>query len=603
MGLCIVRRIAAGIVVVAVATGLAAQQPPVLVLPPRAANAATGSQLLPTLVGQTVSAREALCWHEFAAGNVPTFLRTLTPVTTSAWIQGQLRTATFWCTRDYVGIGDDTNWFRMPMTPMLAQQLADRLECALPTRRMVDAIWAAAPVKLAPFPYSPAVYDITSVSLFHQHHLQIEQQRAGQSQSLLVAGTKKDVVASALIAQWPGRVVIYGWHQISGAPIQPLSKVHTSSYVDYSHGVRLVAREVVVDGVRTTIDAVLADPVLHPLLGDEGPFSSWRYPAGTAESFPLHDAFATGLPQLTSWRSTFVAPTAVAASPPPPSGDAMVVRVMDPAGGTEVLRLSSGLVRDVGVQADLLCEHRPSLSANGFERIGVFVRDRADGAFDGTSSRVGECYALTWDGGDGRLRCLRATGGVLTDLLPQPRFVTGTAWRRFRLEAVGNVLTFWLDGERLLQVVDTTHAAGAFGIGFHEYFATNANMRGTRADSFHADVPGAFTLRLQPGPQSGRLRVRRERGIPGDSYFTAFTIVPGAFPNGWFFGLDPALGDVLGFLQSGHPLFVGALDAAGAHTFDVWGLPIGLPLQAVAVELDPTWRWLSPSPPVATVTH
>jgi hypothetical protein len=34
----------------------------------------------------------------------------------------------------------------MPMTPTLAQQLADRLDCVLPTARMVDRIWAAAPL-------------------------------------------------------------------------------------------------------------------------------------------------------------------------------------------------------------------------------------------------------------------------------------------------------------------------------------------------------------------------------------------------------------------------------------------------------------------------
>ena len=117
-----------------------AQYPPSLLLPPRASTAVTGSQLLTQLQGLSLTARETLLWHEFAAGNVPNFLRTLVPVTTQAQIQGQTRTATFWCTPDYVGVGADADWFRMPMTPTLAQQLADRLECVLPTRRMVDAI-------------------------------------------------------------------------------------------------------------------------------------------------------------------------------------------------------------------------------------------------------------------------------------------------------------------------------------------------------------------------------------------------------------------------------------------------------------------------------
>ncbi|HEX5050776.1 MAG TPA: hypothetical protein VFZ65_03290 [Planctomycetota bacterium] len=575
-----------------------AQYPPSLVLPPRAATALTGSQLLPHLQGLSLTDREIVLWHEFAAGNVPSFLRTLVPVATQAVIQGQLRTATFWCTPDYVGVGTDADWFRMPMTPTLGQQLADRLECTLPTRRMVDACWAQAALQLAPFPYSPSVYDILSVDLFYQHHLHIETQRAGQPQNLLTAGIKKDVVASALIASWPGRVCIYGWHYQNGTPIQPLSKVHTFAHVDYSHGLRLVARRMEVDGVRTTVDAVLADPVLHPLLSDEGPFTSWRYPAGTAESFPMRDTFPATGPQLQSWLPKFTTPVSVAASPPPPSGDATVLRVMDPAGGTESLRLVPGLARDLGWQATLLCEHRPQLAADGFERIGIFVRDQAAGAFDGTLSQQGACYALTWDSHDGRVRCLRVQGGTSTDLLPAPLFVPGTAWRRFCIDAVGSELTFTLDGERLLQTNDTTYASGDFGIGFHEFFTTNTNMRGTRVDSCDADVPGAFALMLQPGLSPGELHVRRERGVPGDVYFTALTVLPGAFPNGWFYGLDPTLDDVVGFFLSGHPLFVGPLDGEGRHDFAFAGLPLGLPLQGVGLDLDPSLRRLQASAPV-----
>lgn len=264
-----------------------ARFPPGLVLPPRPLGAPTGSQLLTQLHTLSLKDREILLWHEFVAGNLPPFLRHLVPIQSQATIQGRLHTATFWCTPDYVGLGADSDWFRMPMTPTLAQQLADQLDCLLPTRHMVDLVWAQAPVRVAPFPYSPTTHDILSVDLFHRHHLQIESQRNGQPRSLLTAGQKKDVVASALIGSWPGRVCIYGWHQPSGTPIQPLSKVHTFGHVDYSHGIRLVARTCEVDGVLTTVDAVLADPVLHPLLSDEGAFSSWRYPTGTAASFPV----------------------------------------------------------------------------------------------------------------------------------------------------------------------------------------------------------------------------------------------------------------------------------------------------------------------------
>lgn len=263
------------------ACAAAPEASPRLLLPPRPASALTGSQLLAQIEDLSFADRERRVWDEFAKGNVPECVRELVPVTTTARVEGQLRTATFWCTPDYLGVGSGSDWFRMPMTPTLAQRLADHLGCSLPTRRMVDAIWSQAPLQLEPFPYHPLRYDIVSASLFHAHHVQIEQQREqkgfGGSQRPLTAGTKKDVVVSALLGEWPGRVVIYGWHRADGEPIQPLSKVHTFGHVDYSHGVRLVSQHVDVDGVAMTIGELLRHPVLHPLLSDEGPFSSARY--------------------------------------------------------------------------------------------------------------------------------------------------------------------------------------------------------------------------------------------------------------------------------------------------------------------------------------
>ncbi len=251
--------------------------PPRLDLPTRPPTAMTGTQLLTTLRGLSLPDREAVLWSELVGGNLPPSRRELATITTHATIEGKAYTATFWCTPDYLGLGADQDWFRMPMTPLLAQRFADRLDCVLPTRHMVDAIWQQAPLQLAPFPRHPQEYDILSIDLFHQHHLHIEAQRGAEPGQVLTAGCKKDVVISALLAANPGRVCIYGWHHRDGTPIQPLSKVHTFPHVDYSHGVRLVARQMLVNHQPTTVDAVLADPTLHVLLSDEGPLTTWRY--------------------------------------------------------------------------------------------------------------------------------------------------------------------------------------------------------------------------------------------------------------------------------------------------------------------------------------
>jgi len=74
----------------------------------------------------------------------------------------------------------------------------------------------------------------------------------------------------------PGRIAIYGWHRLNGAPIQPLSTVHGACYADYSHGIRLVSETVTVDGQSRSAYDVLQDPVLSRALSDEGPIPNLR---------------------------------------------------------------------------------------------------------------------------------------------------------------------------------------------------------------------------------------------------------------------------------------------------------------------------------------
>lgn len=109
----------------------------------------------------------------------------------------------------------------------------------LPDKAQVDEIWTAAQIKLDPKPIKWHRLN-TTLPVFIRHHETIERQlddeRFGNTDGLLIAGHKKDIVRG----RQAGRVAIYGWHYRSGQPIQPLSNVHGASYKDYSHGVRLV---------------------------------------------------------------------------------------------------------------------------------------------------------------------------------------------------------------------------------------------------------------------------------------------------------------------------------------------------------------------------
>jgi len=168
----------------------------------------------------------------------------------------------------------------MPMTRQTAQRIADRFDCTLPTRKMVDAIDAAAEVRLAP---QPLTEDRESVAAFLLANEKTEAQRAGKPLGALTIGAKKDVVLSPRIHQRPDRVAIYGWRQLDGTPIQPLTTVHVNWYVDYSHGVRLVRDAITIEDEVIKITDLLRDPKRSALVSDEGPVDPPRYPACDAK--------------------------------------------------------------------------------------------------------------------------------------------------------------------------------------------------------------------------------------------------------------------------------------------------------------------------------
>ena len=250
-------------------------------LPPRAPDAPGGSVLLARIAALSLTEREEIIRREILNGNVPDFYRQFCPVSVTNEFDGQTNIATFYAAPDYLAVGSAKDYVLMPVSPNTAQFIAEQLNCALPTPKMVDAIYAAAAVKLAPSPILPTAA-MTTVAEFAEYNETIRQQRAAWLSEFppgtLVAGDKKDVVISARLAKAPRKVAIYGWHQTNGVPIQPLFTGHTSAWVDYSHGIRLVLRDLTVNAQPVTIPAVLADPRLCGLLSGEGAITNACYP-------------------------------------------------------------------------------------------------------------------------------------------------------------------------------------------------------------------------------------------------------------------------------------------------------------------------------------
>ena len=251
-------------------------------LPPRAAEALSGSAFAQRVSGMPPGEREEEIRAQFASGNVPGFWRTFVDVKVTRTIGRDEHTVVLRVAPEYLAIGSDEDFFLAPVTSLTAQTLADSVDCSLPTRRMVDDIHAAAPVKLTPSPMPPGPA-MTTVAAFREHNEIVRGQRTLQElpAGSLVSGHKKDIVLTPQLTGAPGKVAIYGWHRADGTAIQPLYLGHTAAWVDYSHGARFVQRALMVDGRPSTIEAVLADPSLAALLSDEGAFAPVRY-AGVA---------------------------------------------------------------------------------------------------------------------------------------------------------------------------------------------------------------------------------------------------------------------------------------------------------------------------------
>lgn len=221
-------------------------------------------------VERDLAIREALL-----RGNVPDFFRKFVAIhTRSKMTNDSELSVTFLASPDYLCVGSDEDFVRVAVTPQTAQVVADAFGCSLPTRKMVDEIYTQATVKLAPLPLTEQRQSVTTLL---QHNGLIDWQRQDKPLGELVAGIKKDVVITNRLKEKPNRVAIYGWHRLSGKPIQPLTIVHVNTYTDYSHGIRLIRQAIQLGDEPGTVEQTLSDPRTAPLLSDEGAITPARY--------------------------------------------------------------------------------------------------------------------------------------------------------------------------------------------------------------------------------------------------------------------------------------------------------------------------------------
>ena len=243
-------------------------------IPARPAGSMTGSQFMASVSNMIFTDRENAIHSELAKGNVPDFMRTFTKLqSTFLDNDGVSHLVIYEVMPDYLCIGSNDDFCRIPMGPVTAQKIANLYGAAMPTSKLVDDIYLKAKIKVAPVTYAPVGNENEQVAKFILHNTAIENQRiaSGQPLGTLMGGTKKDIVISNKIVDptRPGYVVIYGWHQLNGTAIQPLTNIHSGSYVDYSHGVRLMNVEILVDSMTMNVKQMLTDAKWYKVLSNE----------------------------------------------------------------------------------------------------------------------------------------------------------------------------------------------------------------------------------------------------------------------------------------------------------------------------------------------
>ncbi len=247
-------------------------------IPSRSNNAITGSQFIEATKNMNRTERENMILKEIKSGNIPDFIRDLKQIDISITDnKGVKHNAKISVAPDYLAIGSNEDFVRIPMNPITAQKIADKANMSLPTKKIVDDIYKSADAKMSPQPL-PASSSMMSNEYYKKHNQMVESQieTKGFNKNQLVAGHQKDIVVTNRLDNKPTQVAIYGWHQNNGKPIQPLSTVHENTYADYSHGVRLISNTVIVDGQKMDLKDVLADPELSKLFSDEGVINNSR---------------------------------------------------------------------------------------------------------------------------------------------------------------------------------------------------------------------------------------------------------------------------------------------------------------------------------------
>lgn len=239
------------------------------VLLPKSEVSRPAQELIADLGNDDVEAREKKILEFFRQGLWPEKLGHFKPVQ----VRENGHQLTYWVSADYLSFGTNDDSVLIPLSWTVAKQVLAGMKMLVPSAKMVDQIYQQATRVHWPHAYPPSD-EMRSTPYLLEHNQWIQERTSLEIvENPLIAGHKKDLVVSPRLLVKTGKLAIYGWHNLgNGAAIQPLSLWHGKFYVDYSHGIRLVAPEAELDGKKVSLARLLKDPLLAPLLSFEGAF-------------------------------------------------------------------------------------------------------------------------------------------------------------------------------------------------------------------------------------------------------------------------------------------------------------------------------------------
>ena len=129
-----------------------------------------------------------------------------------------------------------------------------------------------------------------------------------------------------------------------------------------------------------------------------------------------------------------------------------------------------------------------------------------------------------------------------------------------------------------------------------------ASYSSTSTGTFNLNINQDFIVTWSSPFGPGSVKFDLSGGPLGGTYFHAIVLAPGAYPNGWFYGIDITFPEIVNELTIGYP-FVGPLSPCGAAQFGpISGVPPGLTIYSVGVA-SPGASLTLPTAQTAPVTY